>query len=171
MPVDVTHDYTKPTVTVDPAPSAIASMRDRIRAAIDATVRPQPVELNVPAVPGMTIVYSPDVTGDNLIDYATRCGIALDGSSVPTNEQNVRSSAMLLADFATAIKLDGEVWNEDGEPVTFKRKALHDMVGTDSWTEAVRALYSVEQDIILSAQMVTANAGLDGSRVVPISGR
>lgn len=170
--MDIDIDRTVTTAATTPE-KVRSSIRDSIRLAFEAQTLPKPIRLAVPSIEGCSVRFDVEgINSETMAEYGKRVGVDVTKADASMSaEQNVRSSAMLMADVCLGIFFGDDQWHEAGEPVTFRSTPFHEMVGEDNWVDAIRRFYGVDADIIATAAAIITNCGLFGDRVVPIKGR
>ena len=153
----------------DPQPqqTSIASV---LRQRIAERLKPQPITVTIPEVEGMTVTYDPTgLTVESLGSYRERAGIDPRSDEQPSAAKATSMMAMILADRCIGFAIDGKDYLDDsGERVTFSSPVIHEMLGTNTWTDAVIALYGSSGDVISTGGLLLERAGL-GDRVKTVN--
>lgn len=123
------------------------SPAERLKSLISGRTAPAPVIIEVPGSTEFTVRYRTDVTIEEADEWRKRVPANMDPA-----EAMVLGAAIQLSESCVGILVDGEPWTNEGVPVTFGSKVLHETVGTDEWVEAVRRFYGTKGALLAVAQ-------------------
>lgn len=141
----------------DLAPVAASSPLDALRAELGEEVTTADVVLEVPGRPGYAVRYGTTIDYEELSAWRKR---AKDKSS-PSGVDELRLAAIILANRCTGIIRQGTEVLVDGEPLTFARRELQELVDAGSAREAVIRLYGRDPHVMATAGEVLREAGYD----------
>jgi hypothetical protein len=162
-----------PDVAPDLAPFTPDETRGRpviddLQAALDkalsADVTFEPVVLEVPKRPGMSVRFSTDITDEKMNGWTKRS----EDRKAPGGQDNLVYCSLIIATQCEALLMHGqEVHDDGGNPYTFGHKAIRERFGVQTAREAVRRVYGADPHVYLVANEILEKSGF-GDRVVEV---
>lgn len=131
--------------------------------ALAAAVVKEPVRLQVPSRPGVSIMFSADLSLEQLDRWRKPCKLKRDGFD------NIKYACIILGNTSLGFYAnDEEVLTADGKPMTLTGADIHRMLGVDAILdrtsrniEAVKKLYGYDGYVVAAMAAVIENAGFD----------
>ena len=132
---------------------------DALRAELTRKVKRQDVFLEVPERPNMLIRVTP-----NLTQHQIRSWRRNSGEETKAGLDTVKFSCYVLANTCTGISINNEmVVNDSGEELVFGDEAIINMLGVNTVSEAIKAIFVVEPHVESAALAVMEAAGFNDS--------
>lgn len=132
---------------------------DALRAELTRKVKRQDVFLEVPERPNMLIRVTP-----NLTQHQIRSWRRNSGEDTKAGLDTVKFSCYVLANTCTGISINNEmVVNDSGEELVFGDEAIINMLGVNTVSEAIKAIFVVEPHVESAALAVMEAAGFNDS--------
>lgn len=145
-----------------PDETAGASPLEQLERALAEPVEIETKTLRVPARPGVTLRFLPDVDDDKRKAWQKR---ATKKSRRPGREDEVDEmlfACLVLANTHQAISFNGvDAHSEADEPITFAHPKLWNMVGAQDPADCIRKLFAVDAHVLLASGEVLLAAGFD----------
>lgn len=121
-------------------------------------VRLDPITLNVPSRPGMSIRFDTNVESGTIQMWRKQA----QNKSMQDNFDGLKFSSLVVANKAEAVLFNGVVaMTETGDELNFKNPDLLTMLGANRALEAVRKLYGLDGSIFVAADEILKAAGYD----------
>jgi hypothetical protein len=151
----------KPATPTNDLPDAgqTPTVLESLRQELSRKVKRPDVYLEVPERPNMAIRFSP-----NLTQHQIRAWRRNSGEDTKAGLDTTKFSCYVLANTCTGISINGEmVVNENGEELVFGDEAIIGMLGVNTVSEAIKAIFVVEPHVEGAALAVMEAAGFNDS--------
>lgn len=150
--------------TVEPAPAKKAGMDkgkpptvlDQLKEVLSKKVEREPVFIEVPERPGVTIKISPNITQHQLRSWRKNAG-----EDTKNGMDATKFACAVLGHTCVGIFINGDqVVNDEGIGLTFASEAILDMTGTTRpIPDCVRAFFGIDPHVESAALAVLEAAG------------
>lgn len=147
-----TPDNKKPSTKTDKAPSVL----DQLKQVISKKVERDPVFIEVPERPGVTIRISPNITQHQLRAWRKNSG-----EETKHGMDATKFACFVVGSTCNGIFINGEqVVNDDGIGLTFASEAILEMTETTRPVpDCVRAFFGIDPHVEAAALAVLEAAG------------
>jgi hypothetical protein len=142
--------------------SALEALREKLQAPVET----EPVVINVPGRPGITIRCHTRMTQEERKAWQKRSEDRKTdrrrrGQDSPIDE--MKFACLVLANTCEAILVEGEEALDDnsGAPLTFASRQLWDMVGAAEPSRAIRNLFGIDAHVLIASGEVILASGFD----------
>jgi hypothetical protein len=142
----------KPAIKESKAPTVL----DQLKEALSKKVEREPVFIEVPERPGVTIQVSPNITQHQLRSWRKNAG-----EDTKNGLDATKFACAVIGHTCIGIFINGEqVVNDDGIGLTFASDAILDMTGTTRpIPDCVRAFFGIDPHVESAALAVLEAAG------------
>ena len=132
----------------------LASLKEELK----RVVKNEPVSLQVPGRPDMTIKFDANIEAATLQNWRKACK----NKAMPDQFDGLKFACIIIANQADEIHYKGEIAvDTKGENLNFKSPNFIEMLGADRAVDAVRKLYGVDGHIFIAADEILRAAGYD----------
>lgn len=166
LPTDEAEDLTPFTPEEKAGRPVIDDLNAALDKALSEEISFEPIVLEVPKRPGMSIRYSTDIDDDKMNGWTKRA----EDKRKPNGQDGLRYVCLIVATQCQAILMHGqEVHDEGGGTYTFGHKSLRERYHTERAADVVRKVYGSDPHIYLTANAILEASGW-GDRVVEVEG-
>lgn len=129
---------------------------DALRDIASDHIDTEPIEINVPKRPGVSVRYSVDLDAPRFQSWQRACK---DRSS-PTGLDDLRLSLTVLASQCVGIVVNDQlVLDDTGQPATFRSDGVMQMFGGRDANQTARKVYANDGHLLATAQEVIRECG------------
>lgn len=133
-----------------------------LRKALATPVVVEPVTLRVPARPGVTLRFRPDIDDDKRKAWQKRATKKRRGPGGAEETDELMFAMLVVANTNVAVCFNGvDAHDEEDTPLTFAHRQLWDMVEARNPQECIRKLWANDPHILLASGEILMAAGFD----------
>lgn len=142
--------------------TASVSPLEGLRAALASPVQTEPITLNVPGRPGVTIRCHTRMTQEERKAWQNRSKKKVRGIGKEPEVDEMRFSCLVIANTCEAVSFHGvDAHDAEDTPLTFRHKQLWEMVGANDPEDAIRRLFGVDAHVLLASGEILLSSGFD----------